>query len=76
MTMMLGNNIGLTAETAALVPLEGYEKMMKGSKMGFSTWFIYMTFIWCLKGAVLALCYRIAYVRPLLGLYIPGLTLL
>ena len=62
--MVFGNNIGQTEESVWLIPPEMAESMVKGSKLGFSTWILYMSFIWSLKAAVLSLCYRIAYAYP------------
>ena len=60
--MSSGNNIGLSEETAKLVPPEKVASMVKGSKLAFATWILYMSLIWTLKAAVLSLCYRISYV--------------
>lgn len=74
MTMIWGNNIGQNAESVLTIPPEAYDNMIKGSKMGFATWFTYMTFVWCLKAAVLGLCHRIAYAIITIFSYILRLT--
>lgn len=56
---ILGNNIGLNAETAMLVPESQIPDMVLGSKLAFMNWIWYMSYIWCLKGVLLCLYWKL-----------------
>ncbi|KAJ5105063.1 hypothetical protein NUU61_002410 [Penicillium alfredii] len=56
---MYGNNIGLTTQTAMLVPASKMPAMILGSKLAFMNWIWYMCYIWCLKGVLLCLYYKL-----------------
>ncbi|KAF2764543.1 hypothetical protein EJ03DRAFT_244863, partial [Teratosphaeria nubilosa] len=54
-----GNNIGLTAQTAMEVPDSKVPDLILGSKLAFLNWIWYLCFLWCLKGVLLDLYYKI-----------------
>ncbi|KAK5128261.1 hypothetical protein LTR85_002928 [Meristemomyces frigidus] len=57
--MSYGNNIGLDKTTALEVPDSKIPDLVMGSKLAFLNWIWYMCFIWCLKGVLLNLYYKI-----------------
>ncbi|KAJ5176540.1 uncharacterized protein N7482_002417 [Penicillium canariense] len=54
-----GTNIGLTEQSAMLVPDSKVPDMILGSKLAFSNWIWYMTYIWCQKGVLLCLFWKL-----------------
>ncbi|BCS23518.1 uncharacterized protein APUU_31743A [Aspergillus puulaauensis] len=56
---ILGTNIGLDAETAMAVPESQFENMILGSKLAFMNWIWYICYIWCLKGVLLCLYWKL-----------------
>ncbi|KAJ5144496.1 hypothetical protein N7476_005066 [Penicillium atrosanguineum] len=52
---LCGNNIGLNAKIALLVPESQIHDMILGSKLAFMNWIWYISYIWCLKGVMLCL---------------------
>ncbi|KAK2761342.1 hypothetical protein FQN54_001864 [Arachnomyces sp. PD_36] len=50
-----GNNIGLTPEKAMEIPDNQVPDLVIGSKLAFTNWIWYMSYIWCLKGVLLCL---------------------
>lgn len=69
---LLGNNIGLNKETAMLVPDEKISDMVLGSKLAFMNWIWYMCYIWCLKGVLLCLYWKLTYVHVLVVTVVPS----
>ncbi|KAI1831345.1 hypothetical protein DTO006G1_7252 [Penicillium roqueforti] len=65
-----GNNIGLDEQTAMLVPDSKISDMILGSKLAFMNWIWYICYIWCLKGVLLCLYWKLTYVNlpPINGL--------
>jgi len=59
---ILGNNIGLNEKTAMLIPQSQISDMVLGSKLAFMNWIWYMCYIWCLKGVLLCLYWKLTYV--------------
>ncbi|KAL4880657.1 hypothetical protein BJY04DRAFT_219127 [Aspergillus karnatakaensis] len=55
----LGTNIGLDAESAMLVPDSQISDMIRGSKLAFMNWIWYICYIWCLKGLLLCLYWKL-----------------
>ncbi|KAK6064415.1 hypothetical protein SCUP515_11810 [Seiridium cupressi] len=55
-----GNGVGLTTETAALLSEEEIQSRTLGAKLLFAAWMFYMIFVWCLKGALLSLYWKLA----------------
>ena len=55
----LGNNVGLDKKTALEVPNRDIPHLVLGSKIAFMNWLWYITFIWCLKGVLLALYFKL-----------------
>ncbi|KAJ5237733.1 hypothetical protein N7489_007824 [Penicillium chrysogenum] len=66
-----GNNIGLNEQTAMLVPDSKIPHMILGSKLAFMNWIWYICYIWCLKGVLLCLYWKLTYVNvpPISDLY-------
>ncbi|KAJ6159936.1 hypothetical protein N7497_004473 [Penicillium chrysogenum] len=58
-----GNNIGLNEQTAMLVPDSKIPHMILGSKLAFMNWIWYICYIWCLKGVLLCLYWKLTYVN-------------
>ncbi|CAG7921990.1 unnamed protein product [Penicillium olsonii] len=56
---IFGNNIGLNEQTALLVPDSKIDKMILGSKLAFMNWIWYICYIWCLKGVLLCLYWKL-----------------
>ncbi|KAL4966032.1 uncharacterized protein BDV14DRAFT_199481 [Aspergillus stella-maris] len=56
---VLGTNIGLNEETAMQVPEAQIPDMILGSKLAFMNWIWYMCYIWCLKGVLLCLYWKL-----------------
>ncbi|KAL3484717.1 hypothetical protein BJX62DRAFT_248176 [Aspergillus germanicus] len=56
---ILGTNIGLNEETAMLVPESQIPDMIRGSKLAFMNWIWYICYIWCLKGVLLCLYWKL-----------------
>ncbi|KAJ6117924.1 hypothetical protein N7523_005731 [Penicillium sp. IBT 18751x] len=56
---LYGTNIGLDAQTAMLVPESQMHDMILGSQLAFMNWIWYICFIWCLKGVMLCLYWRL-----------------
>ncbi|CAG7947684.1 unnamed protein product [Penicillium nalgiovense] len=54
-----GNNIGLNEQTAMLVPDSKIPHMILGSKLAFMNWIWYICYIWCLKGVLLCLYWKL-----------------
>ncbi|OQE39909.1 hypothetical protein PENCOP_c006G05064 [Penicillium coprophilum] len=54
-----GNNIGLDEQTAMLVPDSKMADMILGSKLAFMNWIWYICYIWCLKGVLLCLYWKL-----------------
>ncbi|KAJ6092686.1 hypothetical protein N7486_007975 [Penicillium sp. IBT 16267x] len=54
-----GNNIGLTAVTAMEVPDSEVPRMILGSKLAFTNWIWYISYIWSLKGVLLCLFWKL-----------------
>ncbi|CAG8907157.1 unnamed protein product [Penicillium egyptiacum] len=54
-----GNNIGLNEQTAMLVPDSKISHMILGSKLAFMNWIWYICYIWCLKGVLLCLYWKL-----------------
>lgn len=65
-----GNNIGLNEKTAMLVPDSKISDMIIGSKLAFMNWIWYICYIWCLKGVLICLYWKLTYVNipPINGL--------
>ncbi|KAI0144498.1 hypothetical protein GGR57DRAFT_517974 [Xylariaceae sp. FL1272] len=55
----LGNNIGLTAETAAAIPDSEVPRLVEGSKQAYAAWIFYILVIWAMKAVLLCICYRL-----------------
>lgn len=55
----MGSNIGLTTETAMLVPDSQVPQLVTGSKLAFTNWIWYMCYIWCLKSVLLCLYWKL-----------------
>jgi hypothetical protein len=60
---LYGNNIGLNEQTAMLVPDSKVADMILGSKLAFMNWIWYICYIWCLKGVLLCLYWKLTYVN-------------
>lgn len=58
---VFGNNIGLNEQTAMLVPENKVADMVLGSKLAFMNWIWYICYIWCLKGVLLCLYWKLTY---------------
>ncbi|KAJ5322526.1 hypothetical protein N7452_010815 [Penicillium brevicompactum] len=56
---VFGNNIGLNTQTAMLVPDNKVPAMILGSKLAFMNWIWYICYIWCLKGVLLCLYWKL-----------------
>ncbi|CDM35709.1 unnamed protein product [Penicillium roqueforti FM164] len=56
-----GNNIGLDEQTAMLVPDSKISDMILGSKLAFMNWIWYICYIWCLKGVLLCLYWKLTH---------------
>ncbi|KAK9850191.1 hypothetical protein MYU51_012565 [Penicillium brevicompactum] len=56
---VFGNNIGLNTQTAMLVPDNKIPAMILGSKLAFMNWIWYICYIWCLKGVLLCLYWKL-----------------
>ncbi|KAL4989897.1 hypothetical protein BDW68DRAFT_175453 [Aspergillus falconensis] len=56
---ILGTNIGLNEKTATLVPENKISDMILGSKLAFMNWIWYICYIWCLKGVLLCLYWKL-----------------
>ncbi|KAJ5958953.1 uncharacterized protein N7479_006103 [Penicillium vulpinum] len=56
---LYGNNIGLDEQTAMLVPDSKMSDMILGSKLAFMNWIWYICYIWCLKGVLLCLYWKL-----------------
>ncbi|OQE19994.1 hypothetical protein PENSTE_c014G00153 [Penicillium steckii] len=56
---LLGNNIGLNAKSAMLIPPNQISDMVLGSKLAFMNWIWYMCYIWCLKGVLICLYWKL-----------------
>ncbi|OQE80931.1 hypothetical protein PENNAL_c0043G03538 [Penicillium nalgiovense] len=56
-----GNNIGLNEQTAMLVPDSKIPHMILGSKLAFMNWIWYICYIWCLKGVLLCLYWKLTH---------------
>ncbi|KAJ6072431.1 hypothetical protein N7467_010516 [Penicillium canescens] len=56
---LFGNNIGLNDQTAMLVPDSKMHNMILGSKLAFMNWIWYICYIWCLKGVLLCLYWKL-----------------
>ncbi|KAL3463504.1 hypothetical protein BJX64DRAFT_256842 [Aspergillus heterothallicus] len=56
---IFGTNIGLNAETAMAVPDSQIDDMIFGSKLAFMNWIWYICYIWCLKGVLLCLYWKL-----------------
>ncbi|KAJ5179211.1 hypothetical protein N7492_002421 [Penicillium capsulatum] len=56
---LYGSNIGLDTQTAMLVPASQFPKMILGSKLAFMNWIWYMCYIWCCKGVLLCLYFKL-----------------
>ncbi|KAJ6035051.1 uncharacterized protein N7446_009811 [Penicillium canescens] len=56
---LFGNNIGLNDKTAMLVPDSKMHNMILGSKLAFMNWIWYICYIWCLKGVLLCLYWKL-----------------
>ncbi|KAJ5199460.1 hypothetical protein N7491_011335 [Penicillium cf. griseofulvum] len=56
---LYGNNIGLNEQTAMLVPDSKMADMILGSKLAFMNWIWYICYIWCLKGVLLCLYWKL-----------------
>ncbi|CAG7942766.1 unnamed protein product [Penicillium salamii] len=56
---IFGNNIGLNEQTALLVPDSKVPDMILGSKLAFMNWIWYICYIWCLKGVLLCLYWKL-----------------
>ncbi|KAL3480503.1 hypothetical protein BJX99DRAFT_254493 [Aspergillus californicus] len=56
---ILGTNIGLSKDTAMLVPENKISDTILGSKLAFMNWIWYMCYIWCLKGVLLCLYWKL-----------------
>ncbi|CEL02129.1 hypothetical protein ASPCAL03301 [Aspergillus calidoustus] len=56
---ILGTNIGLNEESAMLVPDNQIPDMVRGSKLAFMNWIWYICYIWCLKGVLLCLYWKL-----------------
>ncbi|KGO75892.1 hypothetical protein PITC_033380 [Penicillium italicum] len=54
-----GNNIGLNEQTAMLVPDDKMSVMILGSKLAFTNWIWYICYIWCLKGVLICLYWKL-----------------
>ncbi|KAJ5775877.1 uncharacterized protein N7511_000888 [Penicillium nucicola] len=68
---VFGNNIGLNDKTALLVPDSKIHNMILGSKLAFMNWIWYVCYIWCLKGVLLCLYWKLTYVNLHDGLCSP-----
>lgn len=44
------------------VPESQFENMILGSKLAFMNWIWYICYIWCLKGVLLCLYWKLTYV--------------
>lgn len=60
---MYGNNIGLNATTALEVPDSEIPLMTLGSKLAFTNWIWYISYLWSLKGVLLCLYWRLTLVN-------------
>ncbi|KAK9769342.1 putative Integral membrane protein [Seiridium cardinale] len=60
MISVYGNGVGLTTETAKLLSEEEIQSRTLGAKLLFAAWMFYMIFVWCLKGALLSLYWKLA----------------
>jgi len=60
---ILGNNIGLNAKTAMLVPESKIPNMILGSKLAFMNWIWYLCYMWCLKGVLLCVYWKLTCVN-------------
>ncbi|KAL4938769.1 hypothetical protein BDV06DRAFT_231539 [Aspergillus oleicola] len=56
---ILGTNIGLNEQTAMQVPESQIPNMILGSKLAFMNWIWYICYIWCLKGVLLCLYWKL-----------------
>lgn len=59
---MYGNNIGLNAVTAMEVPDSKIALMTLGSKLAFTNWIWYISYLWSLKGVLLCLYWKLTLV--------------
>lgn len=48
-----------------LIPTSQMSNMILGSKLAFMNWIWYMCYIWCLKGVLLCLYWKLTYVHVL-----------
>ncbi|KAF2086539.1 hypothetical protein K490DRAFT_5165, partial [Saccharata proteae CBS 121410] len=58
-TVRHGTNVGLTKETAMMLPPPVVKSLEFGSKALFAAWFLYVTIIWTLKATVLGYYLRL-----------------
>ncbi|KAJ5805553.1 uncharacterized protein N7503_003155 [Penicillium pulvis] len=56
---LYGNNIGLNAVTALEVPDSKIALMTLGSKLAFTNWIWYISYLWSLKGVLLCLYWKL-----------------
>ena len=63
MTVSSGNLVNLDKMTAPEMASGDVSQSAFDSKVVFMDWLWYITFIWCLKGILLVLYYRVGYVN-------------
>lgn len=57
-----GSAVGLTPETALLLPVATVREFTIGAKALFTAWICYISLTWCLKAVLLVLYTRLTYV--------------
>ncbi|KAK2806825.1 hypothetical protein FQN50_005687 [Emmonsiellopsis sp. PD_5] len=66
-----GTNVGLTSETALLLPPEKVRDFTLGSKCLYVAWIFYMTLTWALKGVLLTLYNRLTCDLGIMAIPLP-----